>query len=360
MVTLDEIKKEDLEEEEDVVIDDLDELDAELDELDDLDIEVEEGLDIADIDIDSEVSTVAKSYKDDIGQYLDEIDHFPRLSREDEIELAKVIKAGIEAKGILTKDNEAELLPIINAGNTARDKFINANYKLVVAVAKRFMRACSASLTFLDIIQYGNLGLMTAVDRFDHTLGFKFSTYASYWIQQRIRREIINTSRTIRIPVHIHDWLAKIHNCRQQYPQISMAEMAEILETTVDRLDRLLHIQDNMGMVYLDQGRSDGDGEETSLLEFIASPSLSPAEINKIKELDNYVFEVLSTRLTDREQYIISRRFGLTDSKPATLEVLGKEFGVSRERIRQIESKAMRKLKSERVQQELRQYLGFR
>jgi len=334
----------------------LDELDIELDELDDLEItELSADFDIDDIDIEAALPKLT-GRQDELGTYLQDINRFPMLTQQEEVDLAKVMTIGKEAARMLTKDNQAELTPLIIDGQFAREKFINANYKLVVAVAKHYAKSVTASITFLDIIQSGNLGLMTAVDRFDYTKGFKFSTYATWWIRQRIRRDIINTAQTIRVPVHVQDWLSRIYNLQQQMPNISISEIANQLNLTKDKVDRLLQIQAERSVIYLDRAlhTEDADG---AFLDVLPSDTMTPDNMHKLEALDEYVLEILLTRLTDREQYVITRRFGLLDNKPATLEVIAKEFDLTRERIRQIESKALRKLRAARVQNDLRDYL---
>ena len=339
---------------EDDLKDDLDELDIEITELD---LEVDE----TDTELDVELllkATADKPMQSAITRYLYDIHQFPRLSSDEEIELAKVIKVGVEAKALLTEANQAELTPIILAGQQAREKFINANYKLVVSVAKRFNYAVTASFGFLDIIQSGNLGLMIAVDRFDYTKGFKFSTYATAWIRQRIRRDLINTGQTIRIPVHMQDLITKINLYKNNNKSLTNEEIAKALDITVDKLIRVLRLQEEVSTVSLDQVIATEGGDANTILDMLPSDTLSPDKVDTIESRDQFVYKVLCTRLTDREHYVINRRYGLVDGKPVTLEVVGKELNVTRERIRQIEAKAMRKLRSERVKKSLANLLN--
>ena len=337
-----------LDEREDDLIDDLDEV------VEDLTEELTEEAINKSIDI-------PNSGNSEITQYLIDINKFPRLSAIDEIELAKLIQAGIEAKARLTELNKDELTPIIQAGQQARETFINANYKLVVALSRPYYKACTATLTFLDIIQSGNLGLMHAVDKFDPTRGLRFSTFATWWIKQRIRRTLQDEATTVRVPVHVQDWLSKIYQLEQKAgAKLSPEYLAEVLGLTPLKVIRYLQIRGAMSIVYLDRETTVNTEDPTALLDLVPSEVLPPDVIYQIDELEEVINEVLSRKLTDREQYIVTRRFGLKDGIPATLETLGTEFKLTRERIRQIESSAMRKLRSPRIQAELKSRLSIR
>jgi len=288
------------------------------------------------------------------GRYLNDIEQFDRISPEQEIELSKLVQAGLMAKAELTDDNKTELLPIIQAGDKAREDFINANYRLVIAIAKKYQGAITPALTMMDLIQSGNLGLMTAVERYDYTKGWKFSTYATYWIKQALRRDLANTAQTIRIPVHVHDWLSRIHGLEVRYGDLATPEfLAETIELPLWKIEKLLRIRAEMGIIYLDRKLPVSE-EDTPLMDLISSPVLSPEQVELESTLQKYLMTILNKLLTDRELYIITRRYGLLDNKPRTLESISHEFGLTRERIRQIEANAMRKLKRNIVQKELR------
>lgn len=339
---------------------DNDDLMSDLD--DDIDLLV-----IDDLEIDNLQETEPEFIRSsEVSRYLRDISQFPRISKEEELELAKSIKAGVTAKKELaasTNPDEIILLQnLISVGEKARETFINANYKLVVAIAKHFLYACNSTLTFLDLIQVGNLGLMYAVDRFDYTRGLKFSTFATWWIQQRIRRDIQDVNNIIRIPVHVQDTLSKIRRLElSTNHRLSTEELGELMGMTTAKIERLLQIRNNMSIVYLDQliTSDNGDGE-ASLLDVLESDTLSPADIFKQAELTDYLYAVMSTRLTDRELYILLERFGFLDDKPKTLESLGQTLNITRERVRQLEFNALRKLKTKRIKNELRVLLGIK
>mgnify|MGYP003369375096 FL=1 len=256
--------------------------------------------------------------------YLKEIEEYPMLSAKEEVELAKAI---------------------IDSSDEAKEKFINANYRLVVSIAKRYRKE---SVDMLDLIQAGNIGLIKAVEKYDYKKGFKFSTYATWWIKQSITRYIDDCENTIRIPVHLHQRINFVKRKKQELANIlqrepSMDELAEICELEVDKVLDILKRDKNI--VSLDTPIK--EDEDSSLVEFIPSDAhfgdvvMHEVEQNNLREK---IDEVL-TGLSNQEQQVLRMRFGLDDDTPKTLEEIGKVFGVTRERIRQIEAKAIRKLR---------------
>ena len=256
--------------------------------------------------------------------YLKEIEEYPMLSAKEEVELAKAI---------------------IDYSEEAKEKFINANYRLVVSIAKRYRKE---SVDMLDLIQAGNIGLIKAVEKYDYKKGFKFSTYATWWIKQSITRYIDDCENTIRIPVHLHQRINFVKRKKQELANVlqrepSMEELAEVCELEVDKVLDILKRDKNI--VSLDTPIK--EDEDSSLVEFIPSDAhfgdvvIHEVEQNNLREK---IDEVL-TDLSDQEQQVLRMRFGLDDDTPKTLEEIGKVFGVTRERIRQIEAKAIRKLR---------------
>ena len=238
----------------------------------------------------------------------------------------------------------------------ARYRLINSNLRLVVSIAKRYM---NRGLTFSDLIQEGNIGLMRAVDKFDWRRGFKFSTYATWWIRQAITRAIADQARTIRIPVHMIETINKLKRIQRELEQKyerepTAKEIAKVMEIEPEKVEEILKISQEPSSLQAKVG-SDND---TELSEFIMDTETeAPEDMASYELLKAHIVEVLDT-LSEREQKVLELRFGLVDHKPRTLEEVGKVFGVTRERIRQIEAKALRKLRHPSRSRKLRDYLG--
>lgn len=238
----------------------------------------------------------------------------------------------------------------------SRDRLINANLRLVVSIAKRHM---NRGLTFPDLIQEGNMGLMRAVDKFDWRRGFKFSTYATWWIRQAITRAIADQARTIRIPVHMIETINKLKKVQRELSQKyerepTAKEIGKVMELDPLKVEEIIKISQEPSSL---QARIGPDGD-TELYEFIKDEtSFSPEDFASYELLKTHIEEVLES-LSDREKKVLELRFGLKDNKPRTLEEVGKVFGVTRERIRQIEAKALRKLKHPSRSRKLKDYLG--
>jgi RNA polymerase primary sigma factor len=306
---------------------------------------------------------------DPVRMYLKEIGQVALLTGEQEVSLAKRIQDGLEASQQLA---EAEALAaaggdtldpvtkrrlrrIVEDGELAKQDLTQANLRLVVSIAKRYV---GRGMLLLDLIQEGNLGLMRAVEKFDHTKGFKFSTYATWWIRQAITRAIADQARTIRIPVHMVESMNKVHRVQRQMVQElerepSVEELAERVAMTPERVRDILRIsQDPLSL-----DSPVGEEDDSNLADFIPDGGAeAPAEAAAKMMLGEAVVEALAG-LSDREKQVVRLRFGLDDGQARTLEEVGKEFGVTRERIRQIESKTLAKLRHPLRSQKLRDYL---
>jgi RNA polymerase primary sigma factor len=293
--------------------------------------------------------------------YLREIGRVPLLTAEGEVELAKAIEAGLFAEEKLhhglsgSAAERADLAVLAAEGLRAKQRLIEANLRLVVSIAKRYI---GRGLGFLDLIQEGNLGLIRAVEKFDYTKGYKFSTYATWWIRQAITRAIADQARTIRIPVHMVETINKMARVQRQLHQslgreASAAEIAAEMGLPVERVAEIQRIAQEPVSLQAPIGEEDSD-----LGDFIEdTDAVVPMEAAAFIMLQDQLAEILDA-LTGREQRIIQLRFGLTDGHPRTLEEVGREFGVTRERIRQIESKTLAKLRHPSRAQVLRGYLG--
>ena len=303
-------------------------LDDDMD-IDGLDDEEEVELDKIDLSVPEGVSI-----EDPVRMYLKEIGKVPLLSAEEEIELAKRMEKGDEA---------------------AKKRLAEANLRLVVSIAKRYV---GRGMLFLDLIQEGNLGLIKAVEKFDYRKGYKFSTYATWWIRQAITRAIADQARTIRIPVHMVETINKLIRVSRQLLQElgrepTPEEIAEEMDMPVDRVREILKISQEP--VSLETPI--GEEEDSHLGDFIQDDNVPvPADAAAFTLLKEQLVEVLGT-LTEREQKVLRLRFGLDDGRARTLEEVGKEFNVTRERIRQIEAKALRKLRHPSRSRKLKDYL---
>jgi RNA polymerase primary sigma factor len=292
--------------------------------------------------------------------YLREIGRVPLLTAEDEVELAKTIEAGLFAEEKLGGGfpmlgaMHSDLVLLVGEGVRAKQRLIEANLRLVVSIAKRYI---GRGLVFLDLIQEGNLGLIRAVEKFDYTRGYKFSTYATWWIRQAITRAIADQARTIRVPVHMVETINKLARVQRQLHQelgreATTDEIAAELGLEPERVAEIQRIAQEPVSLQSPIGE-----EESDLGDFIEdADAVVPIEAAAFIMLQDQLERVL-TELAEREQRIIQLRFGLSDGHPRTLEEVGREFGVTRERIRQIESKTLAKLRHPSRAQMLREYL---
>lgn len=289
-----------------------------------------------------DAEALSGQYLDDVSDdsvrlYLREIGKIPLLSSEEELELAKKVQAG---------------------SKKAKDKMAEANMRLVVSIAKRYS---GRGLDFLDLIQEGNTGLLRAVEKFDPDKGFKFSTYATWWIRQAITRAIADQARVIRIPVHMVETINKLLRTQRRMTQElnrepTIEELSKALEMEPEKIEYVMKIKQDIHSLDAGVGR-DGDEEESSLGDFIEDEdTATPEESASGQLLKEQVQEVLSS-LSDREQKIVKMRFGLENGKSHTLEEVGQEFAVTRERIRQIEAKALAKLRKHKDSKKLHEYL---
>ena len=307
-----------------------------LNEDDDPDLFPDDGMEDEEIDMENIDLSVPEGVgtEDPVRMYLKEIGKIPLLSADEEIELAKRIELGDE---------------------DAKQKLAEANLRLVVSIAKRYV---GRGMQFLDLIQEGNLGLIKAVEKFDYKKGYKFNTYATWWIRQAITRAIADQARTIRIPVHMVETINRLIRVSRQLLQElgrepTAEEIAAKMDMPVDRVREIMKISQEP--VSLETPI--GEEEDSHLGDFIQDDHVAvPADAAAFTLLHEQLMEVLDT-LTEREQKVLKLRFGLVDGRPRTLEEVGKEFNVTRERIRQIEAKALRKLRHPSRSKKLKDYL---
>nr|WP_246060514.1 MULTISPECIES: RNA polymerase sigma factor [Nocardioides] len=304
---------------------------------------------------------VAGATADPVKDYLKQIGKVPLLNAEMEVELAKRIEAGLFSEeklakgGKLTPKVHEELEWISEDGRRAKNHLLEANLRLVVSLAKRYT---GRGMLFLDLIQEGNLGLIRAVEKFDYTKGYKFSTYATWWIRQAITRAMADQARTIRIPVHMVEVINKLARVQRQMLQDlgrepTPEELAKELDMTPEKVIEVQKYGREPISLHTPLGE-DGDSEFGDLIE--DSEAIVPADAVSFTLLQEQLHAVLDT-LSEREAGVVSMRFGLTDGQPKTLDEIGKVYGVTRERIRQIESKTMSKLRHPSRSQVLRDYL---
>jgi RNA polymerase primary sigma factor len=324
----------------------------------------DESFVLTDDDDDAPVQQIASAgaTADPVKDYLKQIGKVPLLNAEQEVELAKRIEAGLFAEERLaidgptmSEDDLEDFEWIAEDGRRAKNHLLEANLRLVVSLAKRYT---GRGMLFLDLIQEGNLGLIRAVEKFDYTKGYKFSTYATWWIRQAITRAMADQARTIRIPVHMVEVINKLARVQRQMLQDlgrepTPEELAKELDMTPEKVVEVQKYGREPISLHTPLGE-DGDSEFGDLIE--DSEAIVPADAVSFTLLQEQLHSVLDT-LSEREAGVVSMRFGLTDGQPKTLDEIGKVYGVTRERIRQIESKTMSKLRHPSRSQVLRDYL---
>jgi RNA polymerase primary sigma factor len=305
---------------------------------------------------------VAGATADPVKDYLKQIGKVPLLNARQEVELAKRIEAGLfaeeklaEGSGVLRADQSIDLELVAEDGRRAKDHLVEANLRLVVSLARRYT---GRGMLFLDLIQEGNLGLIRGVEKFDYTRGYKFSTYATWWIRQAITRAMADQARTIRLPVHIVEAIGRLARVQRQLLQDlgrdpTPDELAAELDITPERLIEVQKYGREPISLHIPLGE-DGDSEFGDLIE--DSEAIQPGEAVSFTLLQEQLHTVLGT-LSEREAGVVSMRFGLNDGQPRTLDEIGKVYGVTRERIRQIESNTMSKLRHPSRSKLLRDYL---
>ena len=304
------------------------------------------------IDIDSD---------DTISLYLREISTIPLLKAEEEVQLAQRLEQGLQAHEKLARDNgcspleRQQLESLVRDGEAARHQLIRANSRLVISLAKKYM---GQGVPFLDLIQEGNMGLMRAVEKFDYHRGYKFSTYATWWIRQSITRAVADQGRTIRVPVHMNDRIRRVYRASRQLEQcLGRSPTAEELAREVNLPPHKVRWILRVSQRPLSLERPVGEEKDSELGDFIEDQDApAPADMASLHLLRDEIENVL-TALTPREARVLKLRFGLTDGRSHTLKEVGEKFGVTRERIRQIEAEALQRLRHPNRSGRLRDYL---
>jgi RNA polymerase primary sigma factor len=299
--------------------------------------------------------------EDTLSQYMREVGNLPLLTQDEEVQLAKRIERGHEARaslasGTVSDAQRKELQSIVEDGWAAQETLVTRNSRLVISVAKKYL---GKGVPFSDLIQDGNVGLIRATKKFDYRKGYKFSTYATWWIRQAITRGIAEHSRTIRLPVHLNDQLNKLrrinHLLTQKLGRLpSSEELAEAVEWPHDKVEYMLEVSQTP----LSLESPTNDEEDTTLGDYIADDQAdSPIEEVSTNMMNSEIREVLQS-LPPREAHILELRFGLADGKSHSLQEVGELVGITRERVRQIESQAMKRLRKPEIRSKLHAYLG--
>ena len=298
--------------------------------------------------------------KDTVGLYLKEAGRVPLLTPTEEIEITKRMEKGLNARERLTTQRVSQkeregLQDLIEDGWAAREHLIRANARLVISVAKKYM---GRGVPFLDLIQEGNIGLMRAAKKFDHNRGYKFSTYATWWIRQAVTRAIADQGRTIRIPVHMGDQVSRMLRTQHQLKQKlsrdpSIEELAEALDVPPKKVEEMI----KLARYPLSLQMPIGDEEDDTLGDFIEDDSIPTPDTTAANNLLHEHLETVLDMLPPREARILQLRYGLVDGQYLTLNEVGRKMGVTRERVRQIEAQALRRLRTPNIQRALRPYL---
>ncbi len=322
----------------------------------------------AEVDLSHEEFLDSIEIDDTISLYLKEVSRIPLLTAEDEIELAKTMRRGERAQKKLDRasadsaNNQlsamelAKLEQQVQAGEEARKKLTRANSRLVISMAKKYV---GQGVPFLDLIQEGNMGLMKAVEKFDHRRGHKFSTYATWWIRQSITRAIADQGRTIRVPVHMNDRIRRLYRVSRRLEQElgrepSVEELAEEMGLAPEKVERIIEISQRP----LSLEKPVGEEKDSELGEFIEAQDVPDPDDEATLELLREDIEELLTSLTPREARVLELRYGLIDGHSYTLKEVGEKFGLTRERIRQIENEALQRLRHPQRSRKLRDYLN--
>ena len=323
-------------------------------------LELDDDFDDEDDEDEDERVLLDLASSDTVGLYLKEMARVPLLSNDEEVALARRLEAGLAAQRRLKKNpaspHALEWQLVYQDGLSAREHLIKANTRLVVSIAKKYM---TRGVPFLDLIQEGNLGLMKAVEKFDYRRGFRFSTYATWWIRQTITRAIADQGRTIRVPVHMSDRIRRLYRVARQLEQdYGRKPTAEEIAAEMHLEPRKVQWMLRVSWQPLSLEHPVGEDEDSELGNFIENDSApTPAQSAYDNLLRAKIEEVLAT-LTPREARILSLRFGLQNGRSYTLEEVGQKFGLTRERIRQIEGRALRRLRHPRRSRHLRDYLS--